>query len=252
MFKSLFSIFSFFSLLVVSTASAKSAHTQSINGATGLITTPSAYIIQDANFALNGGMHTIAQGNNSITPKATLGLFKRWEVGGTYDAQGDNNSDMLFHTKLRFYPWSGGGKSALALGGNIQILSPGDSAWQIYLVSSRSGKFFNMQAETSIVIGKTFGNKSGDSNIDFSVGFDVNAFPSLLRGYLKWISEIGNFSYSNHPVGAGTGRGIVNTGLRLDILKDVKRFSFNIDFLLLDIMDTNRSFALGFSLGAVF
>ena len=145
-------------------------------------------------------------------------------MGGTFDAQsGDAALDVLFHSKLRFYPWSGGGNSALALGGNIQMLSPGSDGGQLYLASTYGGQFFGMWAETTLVLGKSFGSRVGSGDIDFSMGFELDLFPSVFKGYIHWLNDFANYSYSLDARGAGTGRGIYNTGFRVDILKAKKR-----------------------------
>ncbi|HNX59873.1 MAG TPA: hypothetical protein PKK43_12290, partial [Spirochaetota bacterium] len=88
-------------------------------------------------------------------------------------------------------------------------------------------------------------------NIDFSMGFDLDMFPSIFKGYVHWISDFGNYSYSYEPVGADSWyRGAFNTGARIAIFKDMNRFKLNLDALLLDALDKDRGWAVGLTFGA--
>jgi hypothetical protein len=237
----------------------------SIGGPTGLITTPTAQIGWDGNdIAVDGGAHYISpdEGDSTIVYKANVSLFRRLELGAAYDAQkGTDNEDFLVNAKLRFYPWDGAGKSALALGGRYMMMNFNSNSndykkYQLYLAATYGGDFFGLPAETTIVVGKTFGSKKRNDdkdNIDFSMGFDLDMFPNILKGYVHWISDFGNYSYSYEAVGADAWyRGAFNTGARVAVFKDLNRFKLNIDALILDALDKNRSWSIGVSGGAAF
>ena len=251
-------------------ANATAFSSQSIGGTTGLISTPTAQVAWDGNdFAVDGGVHYLKNGDTvSTTPKATVCLFKRFEAGITYDMQDTKNSsennDLLAHAKFRFFPWNGVGKSNLAIGGNYQFIKVPAGAdksedyrcWQGYVAATYSGEFFSMPAETTLVFGKTWGDKQivDSDNIDFSMGFDLQLLPSIFQGYLHWISDFANYSYSANTwnLANSTHRACFNTGARLAVLKDSNRFKLNIDVLYLDVLDSNRCFGMGVSGGIAF
>ncbi|MCP4133589.1 MAG: hypothetical protein GY754_21655 [bacterium] len=232
-------------------AFAKAFKSPSLGGATGLVSTPTAHTgWEDASLGLDFGYHYISPEDGTHIPKFTLQLFGRWELGGTIDIQaGDSETDYLFHTKFVFLK----GATSLAVGGNLQMINNGEnnsqSNGQIYLAATYSGNFFNMQAETTIVIGKTFGENSPVGNVDFSMGFDLDLIPSLFRGYVHWINDFANYSYSMDPVGADTNyRACFNTGMRIAILR-TSRYKFNIDVIMTDALDSGRGFSAGAAFG---
>jgi hypothetical protein len=101
-------------------------------------------------------------------------------------------------------------------------------------------------------VGYTF-RKPLVANIDLSVGFDLTIAPEYLKGYLHWVTDFANYSYSINPrYGVNNyDRGVVNTGLRVIFLQD-KNFKLNLDVLFLDILDSNRGFSAGLSMGVPF
>ena len=187
---------------------------------------------------------------------ALLALFERWEIGGAYNfTEGTNQNDYLVHTKLRFAPWSGRGNSALAIGGSYQSLnsSPSTTVGQIYFAATYEAQFFGMEADTSIVVGKTFGTGVRDGDVDFSMGFDLNLFPSVFNGYVRWLNELSNydFLYLNAPT-AAIARGAFNTGLRIPVLKNMTNLRFDITLKMTDALDNERGFGAGAVFGARF
>lgn len=223
--------------------------TQSINGATGLIATPTAHTGWD-NRGFDVGMHYIADdGDAYYIPRGTVQLMKGLELGAAYDMQPPEDSDdLIVHGKFKF----NAAGTHLAIGGNYQRLKTADETstnQQAYLAATYGGKFFNMPAETTIVFGKTFGDDTEDSDIDFSMGFDIDFMPHIFNGYIHWISDFANYSYSRTPGGADYSyRGCFNTGLRLAVLKG-RPYKLNIDVQILDALEDNRSFASGISFG---
>ncbi|MCX7633887.1 MAG: YjbH domain-containing protein [Turneriella sp.] len=227
-------------------------------GQTGLIATPNARIVwegSNSNVALTAGYHYANPGQSYHQPNVNIALFDRFELGGMFNAAGGSgNNDFMLHGKLRFSPWSGRGNSALAIGGNYQSLEPGAfSVGQVYLAATYAASFFGMEADTSLVLGKTFGSITRSGDLDFSMGFDLNFFPSLFQGYVRWINELTNYDYlyGNAPTRAGA-RGAFNTGFRIAVLKALSNVKLDLNLLLTDALDDERGFAVGAVFGARF
>jgi len=242
------------SLMLTSESFARSFRSPSFGGATGLIATPTAYTgWTNANIGVDASYHYIADGDGYHIPKVNVQFLNVVEAGFAYDVQpNDDNNDFLIHAKFNFLKRN---SSALAVGGNVQLLKVNDQSFQdfqLYLAATYSGSFFSMPAETTLVFGKTFGDDRNDSNIDFSMGFDLLLFPALFKGYAHWINDFSNYSYSMNAGGANSGlRGCFNTGIRLSVLKD-SRFKLNFDIIMTDALDTNRNFAIGLGGGMSF
>ncbi len=235
----------------------------SLGGATGYISTPNANTGWESKwFSMDWGYHFVDSyfSTNpdfmSHIPKVMFQLFGLLELGMTIDFQTPGYHDMILPIKLRFY---GKGQSAAAIGGNFQIINFDNKnpnitelAGQLYFVYTYSGSVFSWPAETSIVVGYTF-RKSMLANIDFSMGFDLNIAPEYLKGYLHWITDFANYSYSIDPRSGVNNydRGVLNTGFRIIFMQD-KNFKLNLDILFLDLLDNNRGFSAGITMGVPF
>jgi hypothetical protein len=150
-----------FSFLIAS-ANAATLKGMSLNGSTGLVNIPSGRIgwEKSADVGFDLGYHTIIDDDVTVhIPKASISLFKLAEMGFAYDSQDDpDNADMIIHGKIQL-PIQG--DSAIAIGGNAQILKQNDvdsNITQLYLAVTYPGEFFYMPAETTAVIGKRFGD----------------------------------------------------------------------------------------------
>ncbi len=237
--------------------SAQSLKGMSLNGSTGLVSIPSGRIgwERSAEFGFDIGYHAIIDGDvTTHIPKASFSLFRSLELGLAYDTQNDSdNSDMIIHGKFQLPIKKA---TAVAVGGNAQLLKAAGNSTntnQIYLAATYPGDFFNMSAETTLVIGKSFGDNVGDSNIDFGMGFDLLLMPDVFQGYVHWINDFANFSYSQHAIGANAGsRGVFNSGIRIDLGSSdmFSGYKFVIDAIITDALDDNRAFALGLAFGA--
>jgi hypothetical protein len=162
------------------------------------------------------------------------------------------------------------GNPAVAVGTNIQLINfsdkdsdaynPSDfvyTAFQFYIATSYAGTFFTMPAETTVVVGKTFyAGIDNNSDIDFGMGFDLILLPNVFQRYIHWIIDFANFDYSDNSwpneLRQGSGspwyRGILNTGLRVDLsnIPALRRFKFVVDIVFNDLFDNkNRSFTIG-------
>ena len=176
------------------------------------------------------------------------------EAGLTYDIQDDtgDNNDFLINAKFQL-PIDRA--SAIAVGANAQILEAAgnkENVYQLYLSSTYPGDFFNMPAETTFVVGYTFGDIVTGNNIDFGMGFDLLLFPEVLQGYVHWINDFANFSYSFTPSGANAGfRGVFNTGARINLAANPRlaKYKATIDAIVADALDSDRSFVVGASFG---
>lgn len=238
---------------------ALSAYTSTnMAGQTGLISTPTARIVWEGNnssAAVTAGYNYANNGTTFHAPHVNVALFDRFELGGVFNSvEGSGNNDFMLHGKLRFSPWSGRGNSALAIGGNYQSLEPGAiTVGQLYLAATYEAIFFGMEADTSLVFGKTFGSATRSGDLDFSMGFDLNFFPGLFKGYVRWLNEIANYDYlyGNAPTRSGT-RGAFNTGFRIPILKHMSHLKFDVNIKMTDALDDERGFAAGAVFGARF
>ncbi len=257
-------------LLLAISASANAFRAQSLGGATGLISTPTARIAWDQDtFFLDFGYHVVNDDNSDKAqthiPKITGSVFGKFEFGVAHDfQQNEYHSDWLLNAKIQFYGKGEG--SALALGINSQFLKTGldtdadgddddsrdNDAHQLYLALTYPGNILDMKVETTFVIGKTFGNTAVGvrrSNIDVSIGFDLDFLPNVFKNHVHLIADFANYSYSMQPYGSNAYyRGVFNTGLRIAALKPGK-YKLHFDALMLDALDSNRSWAFGVNFG---
>ena len=233
----------------------------SLNGSTGLYAIPSGRIgwEESSNLGLDLGYHVII--NDKVAthiPKSTISLFKWVELSAALDIQPEkyyykNANDFIGGLKVEI-PLK---KTAFALGGNFQAIDMGNeisyrSAGQVYIAISYAGSFFEMPAETTVVFGKSFIQDNIDSDIDFGMGFDMLLFPKVFDGFLHWITDFANFSYSVDAFGANAiYRGVLNTGLRINLaaIPALRKFKFVIDVILADAFDDDRAFSTGVVFG---
>ena len=248
----------FFLILTVLTGfvSAEPLKGMSLNGATGLISIPTGRIgwERSADIGVDIGYHAIIDDETVHIPKASISLFKIAEIGFAYDTQDDSdNADTILHGKIQL-PIQG--SSAVAVGGNYQMLQTADEdsdLTQIYLAATYPGEFFSMPAETTVVVGKSFGDEAPDDSVDFGMGFDLLLFPDIFQGFVHWINDFANFSYSADAYGADANfRGVFNSGVRIDLasIPAFSEFKFALDAIMTDALDDNRAFSLGLTFGA--
>lgn len=230
----------------------------SLGGTTGLITTPTGRIgwEQSSDLGLDLGYHFSTDrgfGEDENLINVAVSMFKKLEVGLTFDSQtGDNTSDLLLFGKFQIF---NDGQSGMAVGANLQLLDftsdINRTFSQIYLASTYSGDFMEVPASTTIVFGKTFDIEAGlNDQIDFSMGFDLALFPQVFNGYVRWISEFANYSYSaDSRITNANARGAFNTGIRIDILGG-SAYKLVLDATLMDVFDEGIDiFAIGGSFG---
>jgi hypothetical protein len=274
------------SVVLASTVFAAQYTTQSAGGATGLITTPTANVgwQNKSNMGIDFGYHHLADfaGSGNVL-KATFSFLNRAEIGGSWDIQdrdkpyNKDESEIIFHGKFKILndPCCG-----LAIGANFQFVdfnndNTDGKILQLYLAYTFTSTIFTLPAETTFVIGKSLSpdkvkagyRKRGDErqlylkiddddnlytkagNIDFSVGFDIDLLPQYLKGYVHWITDFANYSYSVDPMGALPNyRACANTGFRVIPLK-FRNIKWNIDVLATDFLDHSREWAVGTTLG---
>lgn len=242
--------------IIAPAVGAQSLKGMSLNGATGLIGIPSGRIgwERTADLGFDLGYHTIFDdGENTHLPKASISLFRLAEISFAYDTQEDSdNADMIFGGKIQL-PTD---RTAVAIGANFQMLQQAgedENVQQIYIAATYPGQFFNMPAETTFVLGKSFGDIVADEDVDFGMGFDLLLFPDIFEGYVHWVNDFANFSYSYTPYAANAGlRGAFNTGIRIDLAANpaLSRYKFVIDAIMTDALDEERAFGLGLAFGA--
>ena len=231
----------------------------SLGGTTGLITTPTGRIgwEQSSDFGLDIGYHFSTDrgfGENESIINAAVSIARKFEAGVTLDLQqGDDETDFILFGKFQIY---NSGNSGMAVGCNFQAIdffseTREGKYSQIYFVSTYSGSFMEIPAATSILFGKTFNIDEGLNNrMDFSMGFDLTLFPDVFHGFIHWISEFSNYSYSvDSQITNAAARGAFNTGLRMDILANSEK-KFVIDAVLMDVFDDGiDSFSIGGTFG---
>lgn len=243
--------------------SAQSLKGMGFNGTTGLYNVPSGRIAweRSSNLGLDFGYHGIINDGIANIPKFNVSLFKWVEINGTLDIQSpDYRNDTWVNGLIGLKVQLPIEVTAVALGGNIQFFDPDrvgvgtnkDLAGQIYAAVSYSGDFFNMPAETTMMIGTTIREGVSGASIDFGMGFDLILLPNVFQNYIHWITDFSNFSYSAYPWGLSTDhRGCLNTGIRIDLsmIPVFNTFKFVIDIVAADILDDSRSFAFGIVFG---
>jgi hypothetical protein len=239
------------------------------SGTTGLYVVPTAHLgWEESDVGFNAGVHTnyddrVEKFNTLL--QFNISLFKWVELAAAYDIQPEfsgikDNDDFLFGIKVKLPVTA----TNIALGANIdygEIGSRGDHFGnQFYGVVTYDAEFFSMPAETTLFVGKTFidGARS-DSNIDFGMGFDLIILPKYLQSFVHWLIDFSNFGYSipahslqsNSGWGLDPSRGILNTGLRIDLsqIPALNKFTFAFDAYLTDAFDDKTR---GFGLGVVF
>ncbi len=230
----------------------------SLGGTTGLITTPTGRIgwEESSDLGLDLGYHFSTDrgfGENESLINVAVSMFKKLEAGLTFDSQtGDKTSDLLLFGKFQIF---NDGQSGMAVGANLQLLDfaadINRTFSQIYLASTYSGDFMEVPASTTIVFGKTFDIEADlNDQIDFSMGFDLALFPQVFNGYVRWISEFANYSYSaDSRITDANARGAFNTGIRIDILGG-SDYKLVIDATLMDVFDEGiDKFTIGGSFG---
>ena len=252
----------FFILTGAFNLEAQSLKGMSLNGSTGLYSIPSGRIAweRSSDFGIDIGYSLIVSDEKAAhIPKMAFSFFKWVELSLAFDIQpdghyySDRGADFIGGLKIQF-PLA---KTALALGGNFQAINTGKNrvnylAGQVYVAATYAGHFFNMPAETTVVLGKTFIENRTNSNIDYGMGFDMILFPDVFGNYIHWVLDFANFSYSVAPFGADSwGRGVLNTGLRIDLasIPALNKFKFVIDILITDAFDTSRAFSAGLVFG---
>jgi hypothetical protein len=262
--------FFLFLCAVLFAAPALSAQTESgrsslrgmaLNGATGLYTVPSGRIGWERNtdIGLDVGTSYNFFSENWIA-KAGISLYNWVEITGAVDFQprtdDKNNTDGFIGVKLQF-PTE---KTAVAAGGSVQFLNNYDAyatAGQVYAAVTYGGEFFTWPAETSLTIGYTFRDYENSvvdkDNIDFGMGFELLLLPDVFGNFVHWIVDFSNFSYSDQPLGENAWyRGCLNTGIRVDIaaIPALNKIKLIFDVMMLDILDNDRTIALGLVFGA--
>jgi hypothetical protein len=254
-------------LLLLTAAAAINAQSSvkgiAVNGVTGLITTPTARIGWeksdigiDVGYSYLGGDNA---NNSTHVPRVTVSLFRMAEIAGAY-AMGETDGGMMLNGKFQFFKDGG---SAIALGldySNYDRDTKNDndlleSLLRPYIVATYSGTFFKAPAVTSMTFGWVMddGDSDGlDFNVfNYSMGFELSLFPGTFKNFIYWMNDFSNYNFSAYrgasTVNAGS-RGMFNTGLRIDPLKD-SEYKFIIDIVGTDLLDPNRGFMLAATFG---
>lgn len=243
-------IFSIFPILLSAQSSVKGS---SVNGSTGLITTPTARIGWEySDFGIDGGYSMLYNDQMDHVPRVTLSFLRKAEAGLAIDIHENDTQNLLFHGKFQFFR-EGGSSVAIGLNGDFELDNSDSGVYMTpYLVASYSGSFFEWPAVTSMMIGwNMLENGDTTENFAFSMGFELVLLPSVLRNYVYWISDFGNYSYSSNSMIDSYSRGSFNSGLRIDPVKDGE-FKFVIDLVGTDLLDSGRGFMASATFGMGF
>jgi hypothetical protein len=256
-------------------AQEKALNAMGLNGATGIYVVPTARIgFSDANMGFNAGYHTNlwkpSGGSTEMNHlvQANFSFLKMFEVSGTFDLQpkdvkGKDPNDVLTGFKFQL-PF---GAVPVALGSSFQWRNLGRDhtnhwAFQVYGAVTYQADLFGWPSDTTLVVGHTFLEEGGRSNVDFGVGFDLVVLPKYLKNFLHLLIDYANFSYSADPWGADAWyRGVLNAGVRAD-LSQIPVFSkcvFAVDIFVADAFDdrkagggSGRSLGTGITFGMKF
>ncbi len=254
-------LFFFALVMVAGNAFAQSSvKGMSASGMTGVIVAPTARIgWEKSDFGLDFTYSMLMKTHLSHIPAVTVSFFRKAEIAFAYDYEDTGTSkdysNLLFGGKFQLYKEGG---TALAVGGDFEW-TVGDAvknldtdkkmSTDLYIVATYSGNFFNMPAVTSMMFGWQI-LEAGDmsSNFNYSMGFEMGLFPKTLKNYVYWISDFSNYSYAIYNERISSNRGMFNTGIRIDPLKNSK-FKLVVNILGTDLLDEGSR---GFLVNATF
>ncbi len=227
-----------------------------VNGATGVIVTPTARIGWEyADFGIDFGYSFLLNGGViDHVPAVTFSFLRKAELGVAMDLHENSDWDLLFHGKFQFYREGG---SSLAMGLSMDLVSQANQSeletyLTPYIVASFDGKFFGWPATTTMMFGWHM-LEMGEftSNFAFSMGFELALVPSVFKHYIYWISDFANYSYDMNSLIDAGNRGAFNTGIRIDPVKHNK-FKFVLDIIGTDLLDSSRGFLAAATFGIGF
>lgn len=251
------------SVLLISTSlyAESSVGGTNARGLTGLIVTPSAQLgWEHDDFGLDFSYSMLTGNGTAHIPAVTISLFKKAEIAFAFDFEEiDENtgfSNILVGGKFQLYKEKG---TALALGANFESVTGSRyenleggqrNSSDVYLVATYSGDFFNLPAVTSMMFGwQVLAAGDVTSNLNYSMGFELGLFPDKLKNFVYWINDFSNYSYAVYQNKISENRGIFNTGLRIDPLKD-NDLKLIINLIGTDLLDEGgRGFMVNTSFG---
>ena len=228
-----------------------------LNGASGVIIVPDAGVVWErANIGLDMGYGLVWSGHRRLDhlPRFALGFARRAEISGLLHAvDRDGIKNAVIGAKVQLFREGG---AALAFGGdfeiaNFSIYSANSS--KIYLALTYGGSFFKTPAVTTATLGWQFLHSGVfGSQFVYGMGFAMSLFPEVFKGYVFWITDFSNFSYTVYaPKVSAVARGAFNTGLRIHPIKD-GRFKLVVDFVGTDLLDHTRGLSFTVSGGFSF
>ncbi|MDC7222728.1 MAG: hypothetical protein PQJ60_03240 [Spirochaetales bacterium] len=257
--RSLTVCFVFTVLFSLSAQSSVKGH--AVNGLTGLMTTPTARIgWEKSDIGIDLGYAYLGDGSDSTSvPRVTLSLFRKAEIAGAVAIGDTDDMEIMLAGKFQFYRSGGssmaGGLDFSSYDSNTNVSNENSTLLRPYIVATYSGDFFDAPAVTSMTFGWDLDDGDEDgldfNNFNYSMGFEMSLFPETFKNFIYWMSDFANYSFSGSSGGAtglNLSRGIFNTGIRIDPLKDSK-FKFIIDVVGTDLLDSNRGFMIDASFG---
>ena len=224
----------------------------SVNGATGIIVTPTARIgWEQSDFGLDFGYSFLYDGATmQHVPTATFSFLKKIELGSAFVIEDVNNWNLLFNGKFQFFSEGG---SSMSMGFNIDLDRNGNQNMLFnmtpFIVVSYSGEFFTWPATTSVMFGWNMVESDFiSSNFSFSMGFEMSLIPDVFQNYIYWITDFSNYSYASNSVINAGNRGAFNTGIRIAPVKH-NSFKLVIDLVGTDLLDSSRGFMASATFG---
>ena len=215
-----------------------------LNGASGIIIVPDAGVVWErTNVGLYIGYGLVWSGHRRFDhlPRFALGFARRVEISGLLSI-GDDIKNGVIGAKVQIFREGG---AALAFGGDFEISNAGiysANSSKIYLSLTYAGSFFKMPALTTAALGWQLLNSGVfSSQFVYGMGFSMSLFPDVLKGFVSWITDFSNFSYTVYaPKVSAAARGAFNTGLRIHPIKK-GRFKLVVDLVGTDLLDETRS-----------
>ncbi|MBB6480635.1 hypothetical protein [Spirochaeta isovalerica] len=234
-------------------SSQSSVKGNSVNGATGIVTTPTARIGWEySDLGLDFGYSFLYGNGTAHVPRVTFSFLKKAEIGVAFNIRGGDDWDFLYHGKFQFY-MNGGSAVAMGVMGDLSNVGGSSDVYLTpYLVASYSGNFFKWPAVTTMMFGwRMLEAGSISSNFAFSMGFELALAPQVFKNYVFWISDFSNYSFAERASINARDRGAFNTGIRIDPVKKGK-FKLVFDLIGTDLLESSRGLSASATFGIGF
>ena len=177
----------------------------SVNGLTGLMTTPTARIgWEKSDIGLDLGYSYLGnEGDTTHIPRVTLSLFTKAEVAAAVALGDMDDMELMLAGKFQFYR-SGGSSMAAGLDYSSYDWDTKNNAndpltlLRPFIVATYSGDFFDAPAVTSMTFGWNLdeGNGFEFETFNYSMGFEMSLFPKTFKNFIFLMSDFSNYGFS--------------------------------------------------------